>query len=170
VRNPILFFLLASLDVTVKTNVRGGNIRDTGAIGNIVGLSIALAVICATNCHAAGGFAMTPRAGEASWYGEQHRGLLMANGKKFNPDKLTAASWFYPLGTRLKVTRISSKGTKRSVIVTVTDRGPADRLVARGRIIDLSHAAFKQLAVPSQGLVQVQIQQLPTLLASNSRR
>src|SRR5256885_351299 len=40
----------------------------------------------------------------ASWYGEEHRGRLMANGKRFNPDKLTAASWFYPLGTTVRVT------------------------------------------------------------------
>ena len=42
--------------------------------------------------------------GLASWYGEAHRGRLMANGRKFDPDKLTAASWFYPLGTRVRVT------------------------------------------------------------------
>jgi len=29
----------------------------------------------------------------ASWYGETHRGLPMANGQRFNPDKLTAVSW-----------------------------------------------------------------------------
>ena len=54
--------------------------------------------------------------GYASWYGEDHRGRLMANGKKFNPDKLTAASWFYPLGTRVRVTALdestSRHGTK----------------------------------------------------------
>src|SRR5215468_7676281 len=45
-----------------------------------------------------------PANGVASWYGEEHRGRLMANGKRFNPDKLTAASWFYPLGTKVQVT------------------------------------------------------------------
>src|SRR6185436_14813375 len=41
--------------------------------------------------------------GKASWYGEAHRGRLMANGQRFDPDKLTAASWFYPLGTKVRV-------------------------------------------------------------------
>ncbi len=39
-----------------------------------------------------------PSTGLASWYGEAHRGKLMANGKRFNPDRLTAASWFYRSG------------------------------------------------------------------------
>lgn len=105
--------------------------------------------------------------GFASWYGEDHRGRLMANGKRFNPDKLTAASWFYPLGTRVRVTALedgpSSKRIKsqpRSVLVTITDRGPAKTLVRDGRIIDLGHAAFTQLAHPDLGLVQVSVQPL----------
>jgi rare lipoprotein A len=105
--------------------------------------------------------------GYASWYGEDHRGRLMANGKKFNPDKLTAASWFYPLGTRVRVTTIGDttsngriKSQPRSVLVTITDRGPAKELVRGGRIIDLGHAAFKKLAHPDLGLVQVEVQAL----------
>ena len=96
--------------------------------------------------------------GQASWYGEDHRGKLMANGKKFNPDKLTAASWFYPLGTKVRVTAKASDHSARSVLVTVTDRGPADDLVREGRIIDLAHAAYKRLAHPDLGLVSVSVQ------------
>ncbi len=97
-------------------------------------------------------------AGIASWYGEAHRGKLMANGKRFNPDKFTAASWFYPLGTKVSVTLNSSAGPARTVRVTITDRGPAQRLVRKERIIDLSQAAFKQLANPEAGLVRVTVQ------------
>src|ERR1700691_707606 len=32
--------------------------------------------------------------GIASWYGLQHQGLKMANGKRFDRRKLTAASWY----------------------------------------------------------------------------
>src|SRR4051812_34753975 len=78
------------------------------------------------------------KTGVASWYGEEHRGKLMANGQPFDPDQLTAASWFYPLGTRLQVSRRAQP--ERSVLVTITDRGPAKRLVRQGRIIDLSRA------------------------------
>lgn len=99
-----------------------------------------------------------PASGVASWYGEDHRGRLMANGKKFNPDKLTAASWFYPLGTKVRVTLRAENQPPRSVLVTITDRGPAKELVREGRIIDLTHAAFRKLGHPAQGLVDVKIE------------
>ena len=88
----------------------------------------------------------------ASWYGEEHRGKLMANGKRFDPDKLTCASWFHTLGSRLTVIRGG-----RKVSVVVTDRGPNLRFVAQGRTIDLSAAAFRRLARPELGLVDVRI-------------
>lgn len=99
-----------------------------------------------------------PQQGFASWYGEEHRGKLMANGQKFDPDKLTAASWFYPLGTRVRVTVSSPHFESRSVMVTVTDRGPAKRLVQQGRVIDLGQAAFKKIAQPDLGLVEVVVE------------
>ena len=95
--------------------------------------------------------------GVASWYGEAHRGKVMANGRKFNPDRLTAASWFYPLGTKVRVTLNSPSQPRKSVLVTITDRGPAKRLVRDGRIIDLAHGAFKRLAHPDYGLVAVDV-------------
>ncbi len=84
----------------------------------------------------------------------------MANGKRFNPDKFTAASWFYPLGTKVRVTLAPPSQTPRSVVVTITDRGPGKELVRDGRIIDLSHAPFKQLAPSYLGLIAVAVQPL----------
>jgi len=88
----------------------------------------------------------------------------MANGERFNPDKLTAASWFYPLGTKVQVTVEAQDRTgapvTRSVMVTITDRGPALDLVRAGRIIDLGAAAFKKLAHPDVGLIQVRVNQV----------
>jgi rare lipoprotein A len=101
-----------------------------------------------------------PVTGMASWYGEEHRGRLMANGKRFNPDKLTAASWFYPLGSKVRVTLNCNNPNSRSVLVTITDRGPAKELVRDGRIIDLTHAAFKRLGHPAIGLVAVTVEPL----------
>jgi len=101
---------------------------------------------------------LRPQKGFASWYGEELRGRLMANGKPFNPDKLTAASWFYPLGTRVRVTIRSPEIGQRSVMVTITDRGPAKRLVEQGRVIDLGFAAFQKLAEPDLGLVEVTVE------------
>ena len=100
----------------------------------------------------------TSQQGFASWYGETLRGKLMANGRPFNPDKLTAASWFYPLGTQVRVTVSSPNFESRSVLVTITDRGPAKRLVQQGRVIDLGRAAFKKLAHPDLGLVEVVVE------------
>lgn len=98
------------------------------------------------------------QSGLASWYGEEHRGRLMANGRKFDPDKMTAASWFYPLGTRVRVTVSSPNFETRTVLVTITDRGPAKRLVDQGRVIDLAHGAFEKIAESDVGLIQVVVQ------------
>ena len=102
----------------------------------------------------------TPATGVASWYGESHRGRLMANGKKFDPNKLTAASWFYPLGSKVRVILNSPGKPARTVLVTITDRGPAKDLVHDGRIIDLAHAAFKHLGHPDLGLLPVIVQRV----------
>jgi rare lipoprotein A (peptidoglycan hydrolase) len=88
----------------------------------------------------------------ASWYGEQQRGLPMANGQRFNPDRLTAASWFFNFGTKVVVTHAN-----RSVVVEITDRGPTKRLVNEGRKIDLSRAAFAKLADLDFGLIDVTV-------------
>ena len=93
-----------------------------------------------------------PAADRASWYGEKERGLPMANGQRFNPDKLTAASWFFNFGTKVVVTHAN-----RSVVVEITDRGPAKRLLNKGRKIDLSRAAFAKLANPDLGLIDVTV-------------
>src|SRR5262245_366111 len=101
-----------------------------------------------------------PSSGEASWYGEAHRGKLMANGKKFDPNRLTAACWFNPSGSKVKfVHRVPGKPV-RSVLVSIIDRGPARELVRDGRIIDLSHAAFKRLGNPDVGLIPVVVKRV----------
>ena len=87
--------------------------------------------------------------GTASWYGKQHQGLKMANGKRFDRHKLTAASWYFPLGTMIRVVNIRNG---ESVIVTITDRGPNFRL---HRLIDLSEAAAQRLDYVGQGLTPV---------------
>jgi len=96
--------------------------------------------------------------GLASWYGEEHRGKLMANGEKFDPDKMTAASWDYPLGTRVRVTVNSKDFPTKTVMVTITDRGPKRELVNEGRVIDLGRAAFEKIAPKELGLVPVVVE------------
>jgi rare lipoprotein A len=96
---------------------------------------------------------LTCRAADrASWYGEKERDLPMANGQRFNPDRLTAASWFFDFGSKVVVMHAN-----RSVVVEITDRGPTKRLVNEGRKIDLSRAAFAKLADPDLGLIAVTV-------------
>src|SRR3984893_11070367 len=87
--------------------------------------------------------------GTASWYGGKHQGRKMANGKRFDRHKLTAASWYFPLGTKIRVVNLKNG---ESVVVTITDRGPNLRL---HRILDLSEAAADRLDYVGQGLTSV---------------
>ena len=87
----------------------------------------------------------------ASWYGEKYRGKPTASGSLFDPDKLTAAHRKLPFGTRVRC-RLGP----RFVVVTITDRGP----FVKGREIDLSRAAFRQLAHTDAGLIQIKMEVL----------
>ncbi len=87
--------------------------------------------------------------GTASWYGIQRQGKKMANGKPFDYHKLTAASWYFPLGTKIRVVNVSNG---QSVVVTITDHGPNLRL---HRILDLSEAAAQHLDYVGEGLTRV---------------
>ena len=84
--------------------------------------------------------------GIASFYSDKFQGKLTASGERFDQKKLTAAHRTLKFGTRLRVTNIKNK---KSVIVRLTDRGP----FCKGRIIDLSRAAAKQIGIT--GLAKV---------------
>ena len=91
-----------------------------------------------------------PEYGVASWYGYGDAGKLTASGAEFHPDELTAAHRWLPLGTKVRVTRLD---TRKSVVVTINDRGP----YIGGRVIDLSPAAAHDLAMLRRGLIRVRI-------------
>ena len=88
--------------------------------------------------------------GVASFYGQGDgfHGLTTANGEIFDKSAPTAAHPSLPFGTKLKVV---NEATGHSTIVRINDRGP----YIGQRIIDLSAAAFAQIAPPSQGLADV---------------
>lgn len=92
--------------------------------------------------------------GLASYYSYECADKPMANGKIFNPEKRTCASWFYKFGTVLEV---KSLDTGRTTEVVVTDRGPNMRLVKEGRIIDLSRRAFQDICATRMGLTKVKV-------------
>ncbi|OKH52004.1 hypothetical protein NIES2101_16180 [Calothrix sp. HK-06] len=90
--------------------------------------------------------------GTASYYsyGDSTR---TANGERFNPQDLTAAHRTLPFGTRVRVT---NNWNGRSVIVRINDRGP----FIRGRIIDVSLGAAKELGMISSGIASVKVEVL----------
>jgi rare lipoprotein A len=76
----------------------------------------------------------------------------MANGKPYNPDAFTCASWNYPLGTKLRISR-----ENHSVTVEVTDRGGKNRWYQFGKTIDLTPTAFSKLASPKLGSIPIHV-------------
>ena len=94
--------------------------------------------------------------GTASWYGADRQGKKMANGKPFDRQKLTAASWYFPLGTKVRVVNLKNG---ESVVVTITDRGPNLRL---NRVLDLSEAAAGLLDYVGVGLTSVFLYPVPS--------
>jgi rare lipoprotein A len=92
--------------------------------------------------------------GVASYYSYECAKMPMANGKPFDPEKHTCASWFYKFGTVLEV---KSLDTGKITEVVVTDRGPNKRLVREGRIIDLSKRAFQDICRLERGLTKVEV-------------
>ena len=83
--------------------------------------------------------------GRASWYALHSR---TANGERMNPSAMTAAHRSLPFGTRVRVT---NQKNGRSVVVRINDRGP----FVKGRFLDLSRGAAKQLGFISSGHTSV---------------
>jgi peptidoglycan lytic transglycosylase len=88
--------------------------------------------------------------GVASWYGHPYHGRRAANGEIYDMEKMTAAHRTLPFGTWLRVTNLENNQT---VDVRIIDRGP----FARGRILDLSHAAAVSIAMIGPGTAKVKI-------------
>ncbi|PKV67298.1 septal ring lytic transglycosylase RlpA family protein [Pontibacter ramchanderi] len=115
----------------------------------LIALSLLTAGACTTSKPTVGQRGYT-EAGKASYYSNKLHGRKMANGEAYNRRKLTAAHRTLPFGTKVKVTNLE---TKRSVKVSITDRGP----FVKGRVIDLSEAAAKRLDYISAGIVPVEV-------------
>lgn len=92
--------------------------------------------------------------GIASFYADSLQGNKTASGAIFKQTALTAAHKKLPFGSRVKVT---NRNNGKSVVVVINDRGP----FVRGRIIDLSKAAFRKIADLKTGVVDVTIEVLP---------
>jgi rare lipoprotein A len=120
----------------------------------IVPAALAAAAVLASGCSLLRREAPVPppagQVGLASWYGGSFHGRRTASGERFDQEALTAAHRSLPLGTRARVTNLENG---RSVIITVTDRGP----FVRGRIIDLSRGAARRLGILRAGKARVRV-------------
>jgi rare lipoprotein A len=113
-------------------------------VGRAIASSLIIAACLAGAAHAGD---TTTFSGEAAYYSEDYKGLT-ASGSRYDPNKFTCAHRTLPFGTRL---RITDRRTKRTVLVTVNDRGP----FTKNRVLDLSLAAAKALQMAERGLIQV---------------
>ena len=101
-------------------------------------------------CAVAAAQAQYVQRGKATYYSKRATGARTSSGERLHHDSLTCAHRTYPFGTKLQVTNLQNG---RSVVVRVTDRGP----FARGRIIDLSWRAAKELGILTQGVAMVEV-------------
>jgi rare lipoprotein A len=101
---------------------------------------LVLALVAASSPFLAPGSA-SAQCGRASWYALTSK---TASGERMNPAAMTAAHRSLPFGTKLKVTNTNNG---KAVVVRINDRGP----FIRGRVLDLSKAAARQLGIVDSG-------------------
>jgi rare lipoprotein A len=80
-----------------------------------------------------------------------YSGGRTASGEVTGPGGLTAAHRTLPFGTMVLVT---NRRNGKTVVVRIVDRGP----YGRGRIIDLSRAAARELDMISAGTAMVSVE------------
>lgn len=86
--------------------------------------------------------------GMASYYGRELAGNRTASGERFDPAQLTAAHRTLPFGSLVRVTNTANGD---SVVVRINDRGP----FSHGRVIDVSHAAAREIGMHRSGTARV---------------
>lgn len=89
--------------------------------------------------------------GDASYYADKFQGRKTASGELYDKKALTAAHRKLSFGTKVKVTYLKNG---KSVVVMINDRGP----YAKGRLIDLSHAAARKIDMLDDGHGKVRLE------------
>jgi len=88
--------------------------------------------------------------GLASWYGEPFHGRKTASGEVYDMNKVSAAHKTLPLHTWVEVRNLD---TNKVLTMRVNDRGP----FVKGRVIDLSRAAAKEMGMLQAGVARVTV-------------
>lgn len=91
--------------------------------------------------------------GKAAYYSRQFIGRPTASGELYDPEKLTAGHMTLPFGS---ICRVINLVNGKQVEVRINDRGP----YVRGRIIDVSERAARQLQMIDAGVVEVKLEVL----------
>ena len=91
--------------------------------------------------------------GMASWYGGDFHGRKTSNGETYDMHLPTAAHKTLPMNVYVRVTNLANE---RQSVVRINDRGP----FIKGRIIDLSYVAAKELGVVGPGTAPVRVEAL----------
>jgi rare lipoprotein A len=94
--------------------------------------------------------AFAQQRGKATFYTRKWDGKKTASGERLYNDSLVCAHKSHKFGTLLKVV---NPANGKEVIVKVIDRGP----YMKGRIIDLSIRAARELGILSQGVAMVEV-------------
>ncbi|MEO8376603.1 MAG: septal ring lytic transglycosylase RlpA family protein [Candidatus Sumerlaeota bacterium] len=91
--------------------------------------------------------------GEASYYGPGFDGKKTASGETFRKDAMTAAHQTLPFDSKVRVMNLKNG---KWVVVRINDRFGGKK----GRVIDLSEGAFKQIADLKDGVIDVEVKQI----------
>jgi len=86
-----------------------------------------------------------------SFYADKFHGRTTSNGEIFDMYKFTAAHKTLPFNTKLRVT---NEDNEKSVVVRINDRGP----FIKGRDLDLSFAAAKEIGLIPYGVKKLKIE------------
>jgi len=89
--------------------------------------------------------------GIASFYANKFNGRRTANGEVFDNSKMTAAHKTLKFGT---IVRVTNHHNGRQVTVRINDRGPW----IKGRVIDLSRAAAREIGMIKRGTARVKLE------------
>jgi rare lipoprotein A len=92
--------------------------------------------------------------GVASWYGIPYDGRRAASGEIYDMRQLTAAHRQLPFQTWVEVTNLSNG---KQVDVRINDRGP----FVKGRVLDLSQAAARDIDMLRAGTARVRLKVIP---------
>lgn len=147
--------MLGSIQTTGTASAMTASPARSGA--TLLGTALALILLVLLPCSGCRSGRPTPPGGTergvASWYGEPFHGRQTASGEVYDMNLMTAAHKELPFHTLVEVVNLDNG---RSTVVRVNDRGP----FVRGRIVDVSFAAARDLGMVGQGTARVELRVL----------